>query len=112
LLERLTNEEEDLIFETELELFSIGTIIISNETISLLSIKMSKIRINEEFELKQRTSDQRITKVVLSTKKLKDFYVKPEISLEDKVYPKTYYHYSQANIEMDETLAKIYVQNL
>jgi hypothetical protein len=33
LLERLTNEKEDLIFETKPELFSIGTIIISNETI-------------------------------------------------------------------------------
>jgi uncharacterized membrane protein len=112
LLERLTNEKEDMIFETKLKLFSIGTIIISNETISLLSIKISKIRIGEKFELKQRTSDQRITEVVLSTKKLKDFYVKLEVSLEDKVYPKTYYHHSQANIKMDETLAKIYVQNL
>jgi hypothetical protein len=33
LLERLTNEKEDLIFETKVEMFSIGTITISNEII-------------------------------------------------------------------------------
>jgi hypothetical protein len=44
-----------------------------------------------------------------STSKPKDFDVKPEISLEDKVYTKTYYHHSQTNIELDETLAKIQV---
>jgi hypothetical protein len=49
LLEGLTNEKEDLLFETKLELFSIGTIIISNETISLSSIRVSKIRINEKY---------------------------------------------------------------
>jgi len=39
------------------------------------------------------------------TIKPKNFYV--EISFKDKVYLKTYYHHSQADIEMDETLAKI-----
>jgi hypothetical protein len=29
------------------------------------------------------------------------------MSLEDKVYPKTYYHHSQADIEVDETPTKI-----
>jgi hypothetical protein len=38
LLEGLTYEEEDLIFEIEPKLFSIGTIIIPDEIISLLSI--------------------------------------------------------------------------
>jgi hypothetical protein len=47
LLEELTNEEEDLIFEIELELLPIGTIIISEEIVSLMSIGVSKIRINE-----------------------------------------------------------------
>jgi hypothetical protein len=56
LLEGLTYEEENMIFEIEPKLFSIGTITILNETISLLSIIMSKIRINEEFDLEQRTS--------------------------------------------------------
>jgi hypothetical protein len=34
-MEGLTNEEEDTIFETKSELFSIGTIIFLEETISL-----------------------------------------------------------------------------
>jgi hypothetical protein len=47
--------------------------------------------------------------VVPSIIKPKDFYVKPEISLEDKFYPKTCYHHSQTNIGVDETPSKIYV---
>jgi len=50
LLQGLIDEEEDLIFEIKLELFSIKTIIIRDETISLLSIGMLEIKINEEFE--------------------------------------------------------------
>jgi len=50
--------------------------------------------------------------VVHSIIKSKDFYVKPKISLEDKVYPKTYYHHSQDDIQVDETPAKIHIQNL
>jgi hypothetical protein len=73
---------------------------------------VSEIRINEEYDPKQRTSNQRATEVVPSTTKPKDFYVRLEISLEDKVYPKTYYHHSQIDIEMDETPTKIQVQNL
>jgi hypothetical protein len=44
--------------------------------------------------------------VVVSTIKTKEFNVKPEISLEDKVYLKTYYHHSQIDIKVDETPAK------
>jgi len=49
---------------------------------------------------------------VFSTIKWKDFYVRPETLFEDKVYPKTYYHHSQADIEMDETPSKMKVLNL
>jgi hypothetical protein len=56
-MEGLTNEKEDLIFEIELELFSIGTIIISNETISLLNVVVSKIIINVQFKPKQGILD-------------------------------------------------------
>jgi hypothetical protein len=49
-MEGLTDEEEDLIFKIELELFSIGTIIILEGNFSLLSIGMLKIKINEEFD--------------------------------------------------------------
>jgi hypothetical protein len=52
LMEGLTNEEEDLIFEIDLELFSIGTIIISDETISLLNVGVIEIKINGESKLK------------------------------------------------------------
>ncbi len=56
LLEGLIDEEEDLIFEIELELFSIGTITISDETISLLSIGVLEVKINGEFDIEQGTS--------------------------------------------------------
>jgi hypothetical protein len=36
----------------------------------------------------------------------------PETSLGDKVYLETYYHHSQADIEVDQTLAKILVHNI
>jgi hypothetical protein len=70
---------------------------------------MSKIKINEESKPQQGTLDLGITKVVFSTTKPKDFYVRSETSFEDKVYPKTYYHHNQADIEVDETLTKINV---
>jgi hypothetical protein len=54
LMEGLTNEEEDMIFEIELELFSISIIIFSNETISLLNVRITNIKINGEFKLEQR----------------------------------------------------------
>ncbi len=38
LMEGLTNEEENLIFETKLELFSIGTITLSKEIFLLLNV--------------------------------------------------------------------------
>jgi hypothetical protein len=56
LLEGFIDEEEDLIFEIELELFSIGTIIISNEIVSLLSIGVLKVKISGKFDPKQGTS--------------------------------------------------------
>jgi len=36
----------------------------------------------------------------------------PEVTLEDKVYPKTYYNHQPGNVAMDETLAKIKAQEL
>jgi len=53
-----------------------------------------KIRSIEEFDPQQGTSNQTITKMVPSIVKLEDFCVKPDVSLEDKVYLKTYYHHS------------------
>jgi hypothetical protein len=56
-LEGLLYEKEDLIFEIELELFSIGTITILDETISLLSIRMLEVKIGGEFDPEQGTLD-------------------------------------------------------
>jgi len=42
--------------EIEPKLFLIGTITIWDETISLLNVEISKIRINGEFEPQQRIS--------------------------------------------------------
>jgi len=50
-----------MIFETKLKLFSIGIVTISEETISLLSVGMLKIKFNEKIESKQGTSYQGAT---------------------------------------------------
>jgi hypothetical protein len=93
-----------LIFKIELELFSIGTITILNKIVSLFIVGVSKIRINEEFEPEQGTSYQIAIEMVPSTTKSKEFYVRPLISLENKVYPKTHHHHTQDDIEVDETV--------
>jgi len=77
LMEGLTNEEEDLIFEIEPKMFSIGIITISNETVSWLSVRVTYIKINGESKPKQGISDQGATKVVASTTKTIEFNVRP-----------------------------------
>jgi hypothetical protein len=86
-MERLTDKKENLIFETEPKLFSIGIITLLEEMVSL-NVGMLEIRSTKEYDPKQGTSNQ--------TMKSKDFFVKLEVSLEDKVSldPKTYYHYN------------------
>jgi hypothetical protein len=71
LLEGLTYEEEYMIFETKPKLFSIGKITISNEIVSLLSVGVLEIRINEESNPKQGTSYHGAIEMVLSTIKNK-----------------------------------------
>ncbi len=66
-----------MIFEIEPKLLLIGTITISEEIVSLLSIGVSKIKINEEFEPQQGTLDQRLVDVVPSTTKTTKFNVRP-----------------------------------
>jgi len=111
-MEGLIDEEENMIFEIELELFSIGTITISDEIVSLLSVRCSEITNNVESKLKQRISNKKAIELMASIRKTIEFNVRQEISLEDKVYKETYYHHSQVDIEMDETPIKIQVQNL
>ncbi len=93
-MEGLIDDEEDLIFETKPKLFSIGTIIFFKERISLLRVGVLKIRSTKEFDPKQGTLDQTIIEMVPPIMKSKDFCVKLEVSLEDKVYFKTYNHHS------------------
>jgi hypothetical protein len=45
--------------------------------------------------------------MVLSIVKLEDFCVKPKVSLEDKVYPETYYNHNHDDMQVDEILVKI-----
>ncbi len=45
--------------------------------------------------------------MVPSTTTILKFNVRLEISFKDKVYLETYYHHSQADIEVDETPTKI-----
>ncbi len=78
MMEGLTNEEEDLIFEIEQKLFSISIINILDEKISLLNVGVTKIRITGEFEPEQGISDQRVTKTI-------KFNVTLKTSLENKV---------------------------
>jgi hypothetical protein len=108
-MQRLTSEDEDLIFEIERKLFPIDTITFLEETISLLSVEVPKIESIKESDSKQRTLDQTSTKVVPSTMKSKEFCVRPKVSLENKVYPESYYHHNQDNIQVDETTTKIQV---
>jgi hypothetical protein len=75
-------------------LFSIGTITLLEETILLLNVGVSKIRSTKQLDPEQRTLNQTTIKLVPSIVKSKDFYVIPKVSLEDKVYPKTYYHHN------------------
>ncbi len=43
-MEGLADEEEDLVFEIELEIFSIGTTILLEEMVLLLNVRMSKLK--------------------------------------------------------------------
>jgi hypothetical protein len=52
-------------------LLSIGTLTISDETISLLNVGVSNIKINGKSEPEQELSHQGATKVVTSTIKTK-----------------------------------------
>jgi hypothetical protein len=59
------------------------------------------------IQIKARDFRSKSNRNVAFNNKIEDFYVRLEISLEDKVYPKTYYRHIQDDIQVDETLAKI-----
>jgi hypothetical protein len=88
-------------------LFSIDTITLLEEMISLLNVGVWEIKSTKESDLDQRTLDQITAKVVPSTMKSEDFCVRLEVSLENMVYSETYYHHNQDDIQVDETSIKI-----
>ncbi len=101
-----------MIFKTKAKLFSISTVTLSKEMVSLLSVGVLEIKGIEEFDPKQRISNQTVAKIVPSIVKSKGFCVRLSVSLENKVYLETYYHHCQDDIQVDETLAKIQVHSL
>ncbi len=88
-------------------MFSIDTITLLEEMISLLNVGVWEIKSTKESDLDQRTLDQITAKVVPSTMKSEDFCVRLEVSLENMVYSETYYHHNQDDIQVDETSIKI-----
>jgi hypothetical protein len=56
---------------------------------------MLEIKISKKSNPKQRISNQGIAKMAPSTIKTTEFNVRLEISLENKIYPKNYYHHSK-----------------
>ncbi len=68
---------------------------------------MLEVKVSGEFDLEQERSHQGVVKVVISTINTTKLHVRLQISLEDKVYPETYYHHNQADIKVDETVAKV-----
>jgi hypothetical protein len=66
-----------MIFETKPKLLSIGTITLSKEMTSLLSVGVLKIRNIGEFNLERRTSDQIVMELEPFIVKSKDVCVTP-----------------------------------
>ncbi len=93
-------------------MFSIGTITFAKETILSLNVRMSKIKTSKELDPKQRILDKTIMELEPSIVKPENVLVRPQVSLENKVYAETYDHHNKDDIQVDETLAKIQVQNL
>jgi hypothetical protein len=53
--------------------------------------------------ISEGTSNQTIVKVVPLIVKSKDLFIKPKVSLDDKVYLEAYYHHNHDDIQVNET---------
>ncbi len=97
----IINEEEDLMFANEPKLFSIGTISLPLEILKTLVASIQTKKYIETIDAIAEPSCNSINNVgtVLDNKL--------EVSLEDKVYPKTYYHHMLGRVQIDETPTKI-----
>jgi hypothetical protein len=101
----ITYEEKDLIFVSELELFSIGTISLPLEILETIvaNIIQPKITIKITYFKVQLHCNFKGSAKIVFDKKLK-------VNLKNKVYPETYYHHMLGQVQIDKTLAKVQVQ--
>jgi hypothetical protein len=98
----ITNEEEDIIFATKPELFSIGTI---NLFEIIQYVKTTYVEIMDT-NLKPIISEQEV-EVQSIKKKITYNGFEPRTALEDKAYPKTNYNHQPRNVIVDETPTRI-----
>ncbi len=98
----ITDEEEDLMFISEHDLFFIGTInlpLIFLETV-VVNIIQTKITIETRDARTKPSCNFRSNAEIAFDKKHEDI-------LKDKEYPKTYYHHTPRQMQVDETPMKV-----
>jgi hypothetical protein len=101
----ITYEEKKRMFTCELELFSIGTINLLLEPTSLVvinPIQIEKVIGIVDYGVNTKINHITIIKTIVN-KELKTTF-------ENKVCPKTYYHYIPCQIQIDETPTNIKMQ--
>jgi hypothetical protein len=86
-------------FTSEPKLFSIGTISLPLETLEIMvvNIVLTKKTTNSRGE---PSYNLRISIENVIDKK-------PKVSVEDKVYPETYYHHTSGQVQVNETPTKV-----
>ncbi len=82
----ITNEEEDMMFASELELFSIGTISLPLKTLEIVVDNIVQIEKTTNTKTKPFCNFRNSAETTLDKNN--------EVSLEDKVYLETYYHHT------------------
>ncbi len=100
-------DEEDIIFDIELELFSIGTI---NLLETIQSMKIIDVEIMDT-NVKTTILEQEF-EVHNTNKKIVGNKYELKVALKDKVYLKMYYNHQPRSVVVDETLAKIKAKEL
>ncbi len=86
----IIDEEKDIIFATEPKNFSIGTINLPKTIQSMKTTDMGITDTNVKTNILEQGSEVQNTK-----EKIPSNRYEPEVTLEDKVYPKTYYKHNQ-----------------
>jgi hypothetical protein len=88
----INDEEKNIIFATKLEFFSIGTINLPNTFQSIDTTKSHK-----GTKIQNHCANMSSTKFILVEGKITNRY-EPRVTLEDKVYLKTYYKHQLGNV--------------